>query len=99
MDHQVLVRPDGTVEFIYDDGLQPLLEAGDGLIRRASHVEPAEDGRWLADLEPVGGPCLWPFRLRTEALAAEVEYLRSHDWNSFVAGNVQAASEMDPAPI
>ena len=30
-------------------------------IRRASHVEPDEAGRWWADLSPVGGPRLGPF--------------------------------------
>lgn len=76
MEHQVMIRPDGTVEFIYDDGLQPLLGAGDGRVRRASHVEPTEDGRWLADLGPVGGPCLGPFRLRRDAISAELAWLR-----------------------
>ncbi|MCK6473798.1 MAG: hypothetical protein L6R28_18910 [Planctomycetes bacterium] len=99
MEHLLVVRPDGTVEFIYDDELQPLLEAGDGRVRRASHVEPTDQGHWLADLSQVGGPCLGPFQLRADALAAEVEYLLSHDWNSIVASDVQAASEMDSSPI
>ena len=31
-------------------------------IKRASHVEPDGLGRWHADLSPVGGPFLGPFR-------------------------------------
>ena len=31
-------------------------------IQRGSHVEPDERGQWLADLAPVDGPVLGPFR-------------------------------------
>ena len=44
-------------------------------IRRGSHVEPTPDGRWTADLSPVGGPVLGPFLKRSEALSAEVDWL------------------------
>ncbi|MBL8794615.1 MAG: hypothetical protein JNM56_11980, partial [Planctomycetia bacterium] len=47
-------------------------------IRRASHVEPAAEGSWFADLSPVDGPVLGPFRLRSEALAAERRWLEDH---------------------
>ena len=36
------------------------------------------DGRWSADLAPVCGPSLGPFALRSEALAAEREWLETH---------------------
>ena len=51
---------------------------GELTIRRASHVEPDERGRWLADLTPVGGPVLGPFDRRGAALAAEQQWLNSH---------------------
>jgi len=47
-------------------------------ITRGSHVEPDEDGRWIADLAVVQGPRLGPFALRSEALDAEREWLESH---------------------
>ena len=48
------------------------------MIARASHVEPDPDGRWQADLRPVGGPVLGPFDRRSEALAAELAWLEAH---------------------
>ncbi len=65
----------GELRFIYADDLQPLLELGSPQVRRASHVEPTEDGHWTADMSPVSGPVLGPFTLRSEALAAEANWL------------------------
>lgn len=70
------VRADGRVTGIYDDELAGLCDEGKARIERASHVEPAPDGGWTADLGPVGGPVLGPFPLRAEALAAEVQWLK-----------------------
>lgn len=36
-------------------------------------------GKWWADLLPVGGPVLGPFDKRQEALDAETEWLRAHN--------------------
>ena len=47
-------------------------------IRRASHVEPDDDGRWFADLSPVEGPKLGPFALRSQALDAERVWLEAN---------------------
>lgn len=86
MDALIVVCPDGTVDFLYDDALRPLLEEGDFTIRRASHVEPTADGQWQVDLSPVGGPSLPPTAHRSDALAAEAAWLnrnrllhRAHD--------------------
>jgi len=46
--------------------------------RRGSHVEPDSAGHWTADLSPVGDPILGPFATRSEALAAEIAWLRDH---------------------
>lgn len=74
------VRPVGVVVAVYSE--DPLAEAllravgGPGVTRRASHVEPAEDGSgWTADLTPVGGPVLEGYARRSEALKAEVAWL------------------------
>ena len=40
-----------------------------------SHVEPDREGYWWADMEPVEGPVLGPFKNRTEALGAERGWL------------------------
>lgn len=70
------VRPDGTLQAIYDDALN-LQKIGDAAIHRASHVEPAAGlpNQWTADLTPVGGPVLGPFTTRRAALAAEIAWL------------------------
>lgn len=78
MRYNVVIRPDGEVVWVYDDALTWLHELGQVVIARASHVEPNADGQWIADLGPVGGPVLGPFRLRAEALAAERAWLEAH---------------------
>jgi len=77
---RLIFAPDGTCRFIYSDGAARIARAlGPLHTRRASHVEPTGDGRWAADLSPVGGPTLGPFDLRADALSAEVEWLKAHD--------------------
>jgi hypothetical protein len=70
----LVIEPGGRVRCVYDDALD-LAALGRPVIRRASHVEPESDGRWMADLAPVGGPVLGPYGRRSEALAAEREWL------------------------
>ena len=70
----LIIASDGHVRGIY--GEEIALDAlGSPKIVRASHVEPDSQGRWLADLAPVGGPVLGPFQRRTDALEAEVAWL------------------------
>ena len=74
------VDASGTVRCLYDErlALPVLTSLGPLTIERASHVEPTSDGRWTADLSPVGGPTLGPFDLRSAALAAEVRWIDAH---------------------
>ena len=72
------ISPTGTVSMIHSDDLAGLLTEGKATIRRASAVEPTDDGQWTADLKPVSGPILGPFTLRREALAAEVAWIEQH---------------------
>jgi hypothetical protein len=58
------------VQWLYDERLE-LSELGRLTIRRASRVEPTDNGQWTADLSPLGGPILGPFPLRSSALTAE----------------------------
>lgn len=74
---ELVVESSGTSRCIYSDEL-PLRKLGSLSIERASHVEPNSDGAWCADLTPVNGPLLGPFLKRTDALAAEVRWLRDH---------------------
>lgn len=74
----VRIDPDGTIQFIYSDQLRPLLDLGQADIRRASHVEPTQDGRWQADMSPVGGPALKPVDFRARALQVEREWIERH---------------------
>ena len=73
----LLIRPDGTVTSVYGEAID-LRCLGKLSIRRASHVEPNAAGQWWADLSPVGGPKLGPHPCRSEALAAEAEWLVQH---------------------
>ena len=70
----LIVSPDGTIRAVYAEAID-LGVLGHLVICRASHVEPDEAGRWIADLTPVAGPVLGPFDLRSEALEAERAWL------------------------
>lgn len=74
---QALVAPNGVLRAIYDETID-LAALGRPVIRRASHVEPDQTGRWFADLSPLNGPRLGPFDLRSQALAAEQAWIEAH---------------------
>lgn len=76
--HTVSIKADGTIRFVYDDDLLALAYAGPSSTRRASFVEPNHDGRWMADLSPIGGPIFGPFTLRKTALDAERDWIEEH---------------------
>jgi len=69
--------PDGVAKCVYSEAID-LAALGDVFISRGSHVEPTPDGKWTADLSPVGGPVLGPFDNRSLALHAEVRWLHEH---------------------
>ena len=73
----LVIMPGGEVRCVYGEDID-LHQLGTLNIQRASHVEPTADGRWLADLSPVGGPILGPFARRTDALAAEYRWLKAN---------------------
>jgi hypothetical protein len=74
---KLLVKPDGSVRAVYGEAID-LGVLGRPTIIRASRVEPDEQGRWTADLTPVGGLVLGPFDRRSEALEAERVWLEGH---------------------
>lgn len=82
------VDPGGVVHGVYGEAVD-LAALGPVAIRRASHVEPDGQGRWWADLSPVGGPRLGPFDRRSQALGAEQAWL-DRLW-------LESAASPDPA--
>jgi len=74
---QIVIDTRGMARCIYNEAI-PLTALGRIKIRRGSHVEPIESGRWVADLSPVSGPVLGPFVFRSQALAAERRWLEKH---------------------
>ena len=74
---QLFIDPTGGTRCLYGEAI-PLRELGELTIRRASHVEPDESGRWWADLALCLGPRLGPFATRSIALLAEEHWLTAH---------------------
>ena len=66
----------GNADTIYTEAID-LASIGKQHIKRASHVEPNDDGMWTADMSPSAGPILGPFKTRSEALDAEVVWLNN----------------------
>ena len=63
----LIVGPQGGIRCLYSEAID-LTFLGPLSIRRASHVEPDEQGQWWADLSPMNGPKLGPFAARSAAL-------------------------------
>ncbi len=73
----LVITQTGTTRCIYDDALD-LHSLGHVTIRRGSYVEPDANGLWQADLTPVNGPVLGPFKRRHDALEAERAWLLAY---------------------
>jgi hypothetical protein len=73
----LVIMSTGQVRCLYCEELD-LGSLGSLTIRRASHVEPTQQGEWTADLSPLGGPTLGPFARRSEAITAETEWIEGH---------------------
>jgi hypothetical protein len=74
---ELRIEASGEVRAIYSEQLDVRC-LGSVSIRRGSYVEPTAAGQWSADLGPVGGPVLGPFDHRSQAIAAEIRWLRIH---------------------
>ena len=93
----LLIDPQGNIITLYDEILD-LAALGAVNIARASHVEPDADGRWWAQL--IDGPTLGPFPRRSDALAAEVEWLWEHRLNrKEEVGRTKAEVQSPESPI
>lgn len=71
---KIVITPNGNIRCLYAE-IVDLSVLGPLTISRASHVEPTVDGRWTADMAPSHGPVLGPFHTRSQALAAEIDWL------------------------
>jgi hypothetical protein len=90
---QLVIEPSGAVRAIYSEVIN-LAALGSPAISRASYVEPDQHGRWWVDLSPVGGPVLGSFECRSEALAAEQEWLEIHWLDGGVSGDDRSSSSV-----
>jgi hypothetical protein len=74
---ELLITSKGIARCIYSEDLD-WTDLGAVSIHRASHCEPDERGRWWADMLLSGGPKLGPFRVRSEAIGAELQWLHTN---------------------
>lgn len=75
---KVFIKPSGVIATLYNDATAPSLRnMGKSTITRASHVEPdpEQNGEWLVDLTPSGGPVTKGFKSRGAALEFEEKWL------------------------
>jgi hypothetical protein len=75
---KVFIKPGGVIATLYKDETAPSLRSmGKSTITRASHVEPDPDqnGDWMVDLTPSGGPVTKGFKTRSAALEFEEKWL------------------------
>ena len=71
---ELVIDTRGQVRCVYNEAID-LTALGRLSIRRASYVEPDEQGRWWADLSLIGGGVFGPFPARSAALDAELTWL------------------------
>lgn len=72
---KIAIDEAGIITMIYDDEFIDLYDEGNTHITRVSSVEPTIGGQWKASMRD--GTVLGPYRLRQEALDAEVKYLEA----------------------
>lgn len=75
MELVISFNDDGSVQGLYNEKID-FEEIGNISIKRASYVEPI-NGEWYADLSPINGVKLGPFKKRSDALQAEHQYINN----------------------
>lgn len=76
----VRFNANGEAVFIYEDG-HPCLDLGRVQTKRASHVEPTENGLWCADMSPIDGPLLEETRSRKQSVSREHQWISENRLN------------------
>lgn len=89
---QLIVDRHGAIHAIYGETID-LAVLGELTIRRASHVEPDQHGRWWADLAPIDGTRRGSFHGRSDALAAEQDWLEQNRHAWIEAAEIRAGPE------
>ena len=74
---ELVIDARGQGRCIYEEAID-LAALGKLRIKRASYVEPDSQGRWFVDLRPSMGSTLGPFMLRSEAVRAELIWLKQN---------------------
>jgi hypothetical protein len=75
----VTVSDDNITSFVHDDEMAAMLNGhGESLTVRATHCEPQANGNWAIDLGPSGGPVVFGFESKRDALFAEVQWLEQN---------------------
>jgi hypothetical protein len=74
---KMVVENDGSIRCVYGEELD-LQCLGKLTIARGSHVEPTTGGQRSADLSAVSGPVLGAFSNRSDALAADRQWIEVH---------------------
>lgn len=75
---RIRINPDGTAVMIYTEDIDITDIGNVQSITRASIVEPTDGNQWAADMRPIGGPVLGAFNKRSEALAAEANWIEEN---------------------
>lgn len=77
---KIILGVDGVVRYVYNDVIHKHMSTlGEATIKRATHVEPDENGMWYADLSPVGGEKITGFKTHKEAIDFELKWLSKHN--------------------
>lgn len=75
---KIKINPDGTAIMIYTEDIDIAALGNVQSIIRASIIEPTDGNRWVPDMGPVGGPVLGAFDKRSDALAAEANWIEEN---------------------
>lgn len=68
---------DGCIKHIYNEDID-LSSIGEQQVKRASVVDPEDNGKWFADLSLSGGQKVTGFDKRSDALKYEINYLEEN---------------------
>lgn len=80
---EIIFDVNGIAKMIYNEELN-LTELGGDRIKRVSHVEPVDGTSSWEVRVPVTGDTLGPFNCRSDAVKAEIEYIKENNVLSLI---------------